>query len=272
MPEGPEVKTISLELNNLLSNECIKNMEITGGRYKTKGIDKYTEFFSLKESERVIESVNCKGKFIWFKFPGEWSLWCTLGMSGGWIREHKCKHCDVQIQTPNHQLWFQDQRHFGTLKFCDSTNDLNSKLKTLGLDLLSGDVSLEMFMDRFKKYKIQNQTLPKILMNQSIFSGIGNYLKAEILYASKISPHRLFKDVTQEELKDLYHNSIKIINNSFKSGGATIRNYSDIYLNSGKYVFNFKVYGRKIDSNGYDVQKLKTTDGRTTHWVPEIQK
>lgn len=271
MPEGPEVKTITRELNKLLKNDTLKSLIITGGRYKEKGLDKYDSFFSLPDSSRKIEEVLCKGKFIWFKFPGEWSLWCTLGMSGGW-KTSKCAHCDVELITENDTLWFQDQRHFGTLKFCDSTKELDKKLKTLGLDLLSGDVTLKMFKEKLSNKRLQNQTLPKILMNQNIFSGIGNYLKAEILYESKISPHRLLKDISGDEIKLLHQNSIRIINNSYKSGGATIRNYSDIYLNSGKYVFVFKVYSQKTDSNGYKVIKEKTSDGRTTHWVPEIQK
>ena len=271
MPEGPEVKTITRELNKLIKNNTLKSIIITGGRYKDKGLAKYDKFVSLTEPERKIEEVICKGKFIWFKFPGEWTLWCTLGMSGGW-KTSKCKHCDIELLIDNNTLWFQDQRHFGTLKLCDSSTELKKKLKTLGKDLLSGDVTLKMFKEQLETKRLKNQTLPKILMNQSIFSGIGNYLKAEILYECKISPHRLLKDISDEEIKLLYQNSIIIINNSYKSGGATIRNYSDIYLNPGKYVFIFKVYGKKIDSNGFKVIKEKTSDGRTTHWVKEIQK
>ena len=36
MPQGPEVKTITDELDKLLNNKILVSMEILGGRYKNK--------------------------------------------------------------------------------------------------------------------------------------------------------------------------------------------------------------------------------------------
>lgn len=270
MPEGPEVKVITRELNKILKENHVLEIIVQGGRYKQKDIEKYQEFINLPLEDKKIISVNCKGKFIWFQFPNQWSLWCTLGMSGGW-RTSDCKHCDVKLVTDQQPVWFQDQRHFGTLKFCDSTSQLQKKLASLGPDLLSDDtITLEQFTSKIQKYK--NQTLPKVLMNQSIFSGIGNYLKSEILYATKISPFRKIQDITNLEFKELFDNINKIIQDSYKAGGASIRNYSDLYQNNGKYTFSFQVYNKKEDVNGNTVKKEMTSDDRTTHWVPQIQK
>ena len=41
--------------------------------------------------------------------------------------------------------------------------------------------------------------------------------------------------------------------------------------NAGSNQFTFKVYQRSKDSNGYNVIQETTKDGRTTHWVKEIQ-
>ena len=108
-------------------------------------------------------------------------------------------------------------------------------------------------------------------MNQSHISGIGNYLKSEILYESEISPFRVINSLSIKEIEILYTNIIKIANNSYKSGGATIRNYSNINSEEGTYTFQFKVYQMKKDPLGNIVQKIETKDKRTTHWVPEIQ-
>ena len=66
-----------------------------------------------------INKVNCKGKFIWFQLDDNWSIWNTLGMSGGWKTE-PIKHSDVKISVDDLDLWFTDQRHFGTFKFCNN--------------------------------------------------------------------------------------------------------------------------------------------------------
>jgi len=269
MPEGPEVKTITSELNKTFKNNILKKIEITGGRYK-EGIELYNIFEVLTDTEKTIKEINCKGKFIWFQFNSNWSLWCTLGMSGGFTLDHS-KHCDVKFITNTKPFWFRDQRHFGTLKLCNQPKSLEKKLKSLGPDILS-DTKLESkhFLDIIKKYP--NKTLTKILMDQSKISGIGNYLKAEILYLSKISPFRKIKDILDTELDLVFKYSKDISKKSFKAGGASIRNYSDINNVDGKFVFEFKVYNRKLDDNMYTVVKSKTDDGRTTHWVPEIQK
>ena len=44
-----------------------------------------------------IESVNCKGKFIYFLFENsEFSMWNTLGMSGWWINKDE-KHSNYFV-------------------------------------------------------------------------------------------------------------------------------------------------------------------------------
>lgn len=47
-------------------------------------------------------------------------------------------------------------------------------------------------------------------MNQKVISGIGNYLRADTLYHSKISPFRKVKNLTDKELEDIY-NSLRLI-------------------------------------------------------------
>ena len=65
MPEGPEVKTITDELDKLLNNKILVSMEILGGRYKNKTLENFELF--QQSLPLKINKVNCKGKFIWFQ-------------------------------------------------------------------------------------------------------------------------------------------------------------------------------------------------------------
>ena len=114
-------------------------------------------------------------------------------------------------------------------------------------------INLEQIVNRYPKWDAA-----KLLMEQSKISGIGNYLKAEILYDSKIAPHRLCSTLKQEEIIALYNSIINIPSAFYQSylGGPSIRMH---------------VYNRKKDRLGYNVEKCKTKDQRTSHWVPEIQ-
>tara|TARA_B100000768_G_C11211862_1_gene346388 strand:+ start:173 stop:982 length:810 start_codon:yes stop_codon:yes gene_type:complete len=268
MPEGPEVKNIVNELSKFLKNKNLNSILIHSGRYSKKYPDNFLEF-EKKLPLKILE-VKCKGKFIWFQLENKWSIWNTLGMSGGWNLE-KSKHSHIEFLVENQSIFFTDVRNFGTFKFCNDESKLNKKLKSLGPDILEKEFNLEIFMKILKKKSLLNKTIPEVFMNQSHISGIGNYLKSEILYKSKISPFRVINSLSIYEIETLFTNIIKIANNSYKSGGATIRNYSNINSEEGTYTFQFKVYQMKKDPLGNIVQKIQTKDRRTTHWVPEIQ-
>ena len=269
MPEGPEVKSMVLQLNKFLSGKTLHQIVLHSGRYSKKSPDNFNDFI-LSLPLKILEVKN-KGKFIWFQFEGAWTMWNTLGMTGGWNLE-KSKHSHYEfILEDGKIIWFNDIRNFGTLKFCSDEAEFKKKIDKLGPDVLEQDFTLDIFKKIMSKEKIKERTIPEIFMNQSHLSGIGNYLKSEILYQSKISPLRKLRDLSEEDIEILYKNIVTISNNSLKAGGATIRNYSNINDEKGKYVFSFKVYQQKKDPNGFEVLRIETKDKRTTHWVKEVQ-
>lgn len=269
MPEGPEVKSMVIQLNKFLIGKTLHQIVLHSGRYTKKNPDNFQKI--ITQLPLKILEVKNKGKFIWFKFENNWSMWNTLGMTGGWNLENG-KHTRIELILNNQKsIWFNDIRNFGTIKFCDKLKELEDKLKKIGPDILEEEFTLSLFNSIMKKKKLQEKTIPEIFMNQSHISGIGNYLKSEILYQSKISPFRKLNSLTDKDLETLHINIKKISLNSLKSGGATIRNYSNIDSGKGQYSFKFKVYQLKKDHLGHNVIKIETKDKRTTHWVPEVQ-
>ena len=102
--------------------------------------------------------------------------------------------------------------------------------------------------------------------------GVGNYIKCEMLYRCRISPHRLVQDLTQDEICQLWNWGKLIMQASYDQGGASIRNYRQVNGETGEFTFEFEVYAQKQDPNGNTVVREETLDGRTTHWVPEVQR
>ena len=268
MPEGPEVKRNTDFLNRELTGGMIEALEIQSGRYEKHG--PFKGYDEMINRTLIISEVCCKGKFIYFKFQDGSSLWSTLGMSAAWQKK-KTKHSRFYIKTTyGNEVFFNDIRNFGTLKYVTTKKELDKKLMTLGPDVLSSYVATELFKERLDKKP--KWTIAKALMNQSVISGIGNYLKAEILYSAKISPHRLCKDLTTKEIGLIAQESFNITRASYASGGATISTYRDENNKKGLYSRRFMVYNHKTDPNGNKVIKETTTDKRSTYWVPTIQK
>lgn len=268
MPEGPEVR-ITTDFLSKFVNTSFSSVSILSGRYTKKDIAGLSEVVF----PATIKSVDCKGKFIYFTLINkdkEYYLFSTLGMSGAWSNK-QTKHSRFAFDLEDeNKLYFNDIRNFGTLKFVHDKKDLDKKLKSLGPDILSDNVDLDDFLNRFDKK--HNKTIAECLMNQSVISGIGNYLKAEILYCSRISPHRLVKDINEFEWESLHFNSIQQTRRSYSLGGATIATYRQPNGDEGLYNRRFAVYNQKEDLKGNQVIKETTADKRTTHWVPNIQK
>ena len=269
MPEGPEVRILVDQLNKVLKNKTLNEFVIKSGRYTKKlpdGYNKFVENLPLK-----IEEVKCKGKFIYFIMENNFYIFNTLGMTGGWKNKVSEKYDHIHFITNSITLYFNDYRNFGTFKFIDDKSKLDKKLKELGNDILSDEFTEEYCIKVFNKKINQNKTLPQVLMNQKLFCGLGNYLKSEVLYASKISPHRLVSDLNDEEKKQLFNNIKNIGMKSYKNGGASVRDFSDMDNEKGLYTSILKVYFNKTDPMGNKVIKETTKDKRTTHWVKEVQ-
>lgn len=260
MPEGPECHNAALKLERVCKGKLITSVEIHGGRYKKHGPFEGFEKMQvhIREKGSTVKAVGSRGKLIVMFFDNDWCLLCTLGLKGGWTSK-KADHCDVSIDVDcKRRIWFKDQIHYGTLRYVDLAEATN-KMKALGPDVTVRDQAftedyLDKLMTRYATWDVS-----KLLMDQSKMSGIGNYLKAEILYKAKIAPNRLCETITADEKSELFDAIMTIPSAYWMSytGGPTIQ---------------IQVYNRKKDKLGHAVEKCKTKDGRTSHWVPAIQR
>ena len=268
MPEGPEVKT-TVDFLKSYEGKKLTNLSVVSGRYTRKPIDNINN--PNWRLPLFLESVNCKGKFIYFCFKGDVFFFNTLGMTGMWSNsESKYSRIKLEFEGESSPLYYNDMRNFGTFKIALTKKDLDRKLKSIGPDFLKDSWSPADFYSILKNKP--NKTITEFLMDQKNVSGIGNYLKAECLYEAKISPHRFCNNISTEESNRLFDACKRIIKLSYQTGGATIQNYRKPNGKKGLYSQRFAVYNQKTSPCGNEVIKEKTLDKRTTHWVPKVQK
>lgn len=266
MPEGPEVKHIGESLAKNISGKQITDVKILSGRYLKKPLPGLE--YALANTPLDVVGSGVHGKFIYWITRNDIFLYSTLGMTGEWSTE-KAKHSRVEIVLGDTSVFFNDQRNFGTLKFVEGRSNLINKLTSLGPDLLSENVSDELFIERLRPKS--KWTIAKALMDQSVVSGVGNYVKAEALWRARISPHRIISDIEDVTLALIKKCCQEVLVSSYAQGGASIKNYRRPDGTLGEYTSRFAVYNQKEDPDGNPVVKEATSDGRTTHWVPTIQ-
>lgn len=273
MPEGVEVR-ISAELIGplVIDKQVSISMPHGSGRYKSSPPTGYVSFDkSLVTGYVKVVEVKTRGKFMYWTFDNGWYMFCTFGMTGQWsptMGKHPCFSFTFEDNT---QVFFNDPRHFGTIQFTNNRDDLLKKLDELGWDPLNHGIA-----DVWSKYIVgicarKAKPIGQLLMDQSIFAGVGNYIRAEALYLAKISPWRQANLMKKEEILTLCKALVDVMNESYQHQGATILTYTDAYGAEGRYSSCFKVYGQATDPLGNKIVKEETPEGRTIHWCPAVQ-
>ena len=283
MPEGPEVKKITVRLNNLISDLVLTDIKINMGRYTKKlptNFDKIKSLLPLK-----VKSVNCHGKFIWWEFQditksnqstktNDITLWNTLGMTGYWTKEN-IKHNNVSFIFKNGDIvHFNDYRNFGNIIFCTKDN-LQKKLIALGPDILAYDkinitenkkLGFELFKKRLIK-KRSDTSIASALLDQKVASGCGNYIRAEILYIAKIDPFKEIGNLSDSEIELIWDLLRQLaFNNYNKQIGKKYGIIDNKFKFAEYYNRNFLVYMQDEDINGKKRFREKI-NGRTIHYV-----
>lgn len=270
MPEGVEVSLFARSLNKYLQNKTIIDVEVLSGRYTKKPIEGLTSF--KLELPLQVERVNNKGKFIYWTFKDNPRvMFNTLGMTGGWTtiptKHERVKFKVIDANGKAEDLYFRDIRNFGTIHF-KNRDDLSDKLKSIGFDIVQNDINVIEFVNIL--YKYPNMNICEILMRQDVFSGVGNYIKAEALWFANIHPHAIVRNLNAHDISNLLEGIKLVVQTAFNAGGATIKDY--FRFNNWERTENFfQVYDKKIDNLGNIVNKMETPDGRTTHWSPSKQ-
>ena len=303
MPEVCEIVVTTHFLLSKIGNKYLNSVDIVSGRYthqKLDGINLIQKYAPLK-----VINIDSKGKFMWFelynkKYDKYIYIMNTFGLSGSWSfqRTNSTRvQFSISDSTGNNDidLYFNDQRNFGTIKITDKVADLDGKLDKLAPDLLKDNYSLAEFKTWIRDYKYQDREIIKVLMDQevktSIGSGLGNYLAPEILYRAKISPYRTISSLSDEDISELYNQTTKTLKLCYLSNhigymtqfGDFIEQHKidvakGVYPDYQKKIklkkndkFDFFVYQRKKDPEGHQVVVSKIIKDRSTYWVPDIQ-
>jgi len=306
MPEINEIRKYADFIKDKIKKNKILDINILNGRYKTHGpFQKYNAI--KKELPLKLLDVKTKGKLLYLVFENNFYIFSTLGLYGGWcylkegsnkynfsqteeewlyfdnLKENDSyyiknalKHLNVEFRTSKGSLFYYDVLSFGSLKVIEGEEELNKKLKTIGPDIMESDTTFDVFKNQILKTRNLNKEIGIVIMNQKIISGIGNYLRADILYMSKISPFRKVNKLTEKELEAIYKNA-KVLT----WGDYDIKMAKKLKLISKEtklprdYDRMFFVYSYDEDIHGNKIVKKELYEGsqkRFIYYVPSIQK
>jgi formamidopyrimidine-DNA glycosylase len=261
-PEGPEVRTVADKLRPVITGHNIISV------YKGPRAE-FIGDHNIVCPMRIIH-VRSHGKKLIIDLPGHMMV-ISLGMTGRLqYTEGHHSHVAFTLDTGT-RLYFDDYRYMGSVDVIPHHavafyfGDLGPDLLQLALDDNTW-IPLPHWLSIFKKPS--RKIIYKVLKDQTLVAGIGNYLVCEILYYARISPLRTVASLNDSEWDQIRISAHAVIRLSYAYNGLTIESFISPDGTLGTYPR--VVYGQERDPYGNMVEKISFD--QTAHWVPVLQK
>ena len=293
MPELPEVETVVRGLQKSVLGRKILSVWIG----KSDFIDNPAEFSRL--SGQKIAAIERFGKFMLLRLTngeavgvagadsvdavtesaasarGEEyaaSLLVHLGMTGqiaptpAHIPFDKHTHVSFTLDD-GRELRYTDPRRFGRMAYL--TGELLAKeVAGAGADPL--EVGAAEFAERVRS---RNARIKALLLDQSVFRGVGNIYADESLWRAKIHPARVGAKLSLKEAGTLRRVLQEILNRAIIMRGSSISDFLDANGEPGEYQRHHRAYGRE----GKPCYRCRTpirrviVAGRSGYFCPKCQ-
>jgi endonuclease-8 len=262
--EGPEVKIVSDHLKNDLLGKQLKEFYIYPNSKYVNGIPGQ----SLLKLNDIILDVFSRGKNFYIKFNNNCYL-CCEPRTGGSFNKFENKPA-FRISVNNADVIFNDLIKCSYCYFL-TKDKLESEMYRLCYDPITDDY--EDKIDRIFIYTRKNKPMSWFLFSLSSINGVGVYLKSEILYKAKISPHTYARDLTKKHIKDLCIIAKEVSTESYNSGGAILYKYSEQIKTSADFNDKCSVFFKKRDPlNNKVLYSVIPEDRSSIFWVKEVQE
>lgn len=163
---------------------------------------------------------------------GTMTLKVTLGMSGRWVfydptlpeNEKIHKHTHLRLYSLDGKiLGLCDVRRFAKWSWNDF--DMKGRGPCLFKEPLKFSDNLRDNWYNHRDFK--KHTLSEIMMNQRWFNGVGNYLRAEILYRLDQNPFMVASDLDKMYLEPLISLTIGCCTQSYMLGGGQLKDWKN---------------------------------------------
>ncbi|HEY9849166.1 MAG TPA: DNA-formamidopyrimidine glycosylase family protein [Leptolyngbyaceae cyanobacterium] len=225
MPEGPEVRRFADALDRALGGKPIVSLL---ARTKT-ALSWQKEHPTGVLLNKRIERVRSHGKHLVGLIEGGYYFHSHLMMWGSWaILDNPPQEIDrrerARIVVPDACAILYSAPIFdlGT----GNPFEIVSNLRTLGPDILPypGEKPFDApeFLQKLLTLENSDRAIGAALLDQQIIAGIGNYLRAEILFNCRLDPWRKVADLTGEELERLIHSIPLMAQRAYATGGFTV--------------------------------------------------
>ncbi len=254
MPELPEVEVVRRGLADHVAGRRIASVELRGTRVARRHVAGHHHLIGLLTG-RVIGRARRRGKYLWLELadaadgPVEDALLLHLGMSGQLLVEvaaapdEKHLHARFRFDDSGPELRFVDQRTFGGLAWSANGAD--------GIPLTIAHIAPDPFEPAYdpnavvRRIKAKDSEIKRVLLDQTVVSGIGNIYADEALWRAQVHGRRMASTLTKPSIARVLGHARDVMTEALGEGGTS---FDALYVNvngaSGYFDRSLAAYGQ----------------------------
>jgi formamidopyrimidine-DNA glycosylase len=270
VPELPEVEVVRAGLAPAVTGARIAGVEVLDARSLKRHEAASGDFEARLTGERIEAAVR-RGKFLWMPLAGGDALVGHLGMSGQLLLrtpdhpgDDRHARIRLHLEHPAHgelRVDFVDQRIFGSMavdrmlptadgEVAGFSGDVTgpwarsipSQVAHIARDPLDpafrGDAFAAALARRVSGVK-------RILLDQTLVSGIGNIYADEALWAVRMHYEQPGDTLSRRRIRELLHAVRDVLGKALSEGGTSFdAQYVNVNGASGYFAHSLNVYGQ----------------------------
>ena len=241
MPEGPEIRRVADRLAAAVAGQTVLRAQFA--------------FPHLKHFERAlvgsrILSITPRGKALLTAFDNGWTLYTHNQLYGVWHvagsgeRPDTSRSLRVALETERASILLYSASDIELWR----SNEIEAHpfLQGLGPDVLDMTLDEAAVAVRLQSPPFRGRALGALLLDQGFLAGMGNYLRAEVLFEAALSPLRRPADLDDNQRHRLAAALLAVPRHSYRSRGiAPARGMRSDHSSDAASAFRFRVFDRE---------------------------
>jgi formamidopyrimidine-DNA glycosylase len=275
VPELPEVETVRDGLERHVVGRTIDSVAVLHPR-PIRRDHRGPVGFAVALTGRRVEGARRRGKYLWLPLDNGDALLGHLGMSGQLLVQRTGhpdeQHLRVRLGLgDNTELRFVDQRMFGGLAVSEGGADLPPEIAHIARDPFDPAFDDDLFVAKVRR---RTAGIKRLLLDQTLVSGIGNIYADEALWHARLHGDRPGERLRPVDVRRLLAEARAVMGAALVQGGTS---FDALYVNvngeSGYFDRSLHAYGRvgeACDRCGTPIRRVEFMN-RSSFFCPRCQ-
>jgi len=246
VPELPEVEVVRRGIDDHVRGRTIASATVLHPRAARRHVGGPADLAARMVGATITGTAR-RGKYLWLILDGADALLMHLGMSGQMlisspdaaVAAHE--RARFTFTDGGHDLRFDDQRTFGHLLYDEGGAVLPSLIAHIARDPFDPQFDQPAAVARIKA---RSTGIKRVLLDQTVVSGIGNIYADEALWAAKEQGETAASSLSKPRISALVDAAREVMAAALAQGGISFDSlYVDVAGSSGYFARSLNAYG-----------------------------